>query len=151
MNRYLLLLHKGLCPSLLVVLGAVCLGMNGCFDYETPLPKGYRLIRTNADTVMIWSPIGILSPTERGSECVVPPKVIGLEVSGEVIYGVAASSPGADISSVPGFFVIDCKNGAVRVGLSEPEWKAVLHDLGIVPRPLRKPSKWFRWSGPRAP
>ena len=142
MKLCMLLLRQWLWLGLLVASVAVCSGMNGCSDYEVQLPKGYDLTRTNADTVAIWGPVGGI---------VVPPKITGLEVSGNIVYGVAEVSPDADVPSVAGFFILDCENGAVRVGLSEAEWRAALQDLGIVPRPLRKPSKWFRWSGPRAP
>jgi len=121
-----------LCLSLIPIRSVFATGWT---DYSTNLVGGYELLRTNACSIMIY---------RDGSGFVVPPKVVGLNVRGDIVFGKVEDSPCADFSSVPGFFVLNTKSGVVRTGLDKRSWLSVLKGHGITKEPpLREPSRFF--------
>lgn len=112
-------------------------------DYALQLPNGYELIRTNASTLMIWTPQG------ADRQCVVPPKITKVGGSGDVVFGYVQKDPAADAGyeQVEGFFILNTKSGEVSTGLAKGEWLRALatHAIREDPR-LQKPSRWFKLS-----
>lgn len=108
----------------------------GWNDYNIKVRRGYRLVRTNADSIMIY---------RQDYRFVVPPKIVGLNVHGDIIFGKVESSPDADLPSVPGFFVLNTKKSqSVRIGLDKHTWLSLLKGYGISEEPaLKKPSRFF--------
>lgn len=122
------------CPT------AFCSGWN---DYDTPLLNGYNLVRTNASTIFINQPKSIHYPVYK--EHAVPPKIVGLNVQNNIVYGKVEYSPTADfgISGPPGFFILDTKNHKVQLGLDKDAWLSSLKAFGISKEPsLRSPSSF---------
>ena len=110
----------------------------GWNDYEVDLGAGYKLLRTNSPTITI---------SRKNGACVVPPKIVGLNIRKDIILGKAESSPLADVPSVPGFFIVNMMTGSVQIGLDEQAWLNALRPLGFTkPPPLRRPSRFFMWS-----
>ena len=110
----------------------------GWNDYEVDLGAGYRLLRTNSPSITI--------DREDGA-CVVPPKIVGLNIRKGIIVGKAESSPLADLPSVPGFFILNTKTDSVQIGLDEQAWLNALRLLGFTEPPaLRRPSRFFMWN-----
>ena len=124
-----------LCFLLIPLHSGLATGWN---DYEVDLGAGYKLLRTNSPTITI---------SQKDGACVVPPKIVGLNIRKDIILGKAESSPLADFSSVPGFFIINMKTGSVQSGLDEQAWLNALRSMGFTePPPLRRPSRFFMWS-----
>jgi hypothetical protein len=118
----------------LVLLGFCALGCGGFTDFSAPLPNGYLLHRTNSATVMIAGP-GTMGPLR------VAPRIDALAVSGDLVVGLAAWVPSADVPAEAGYFVLDTRTGAVRSGLSEGDWGAALRTHGLMtPPPLKSVS-----------
>jgi hypothetical protein len=112
-------------------------------DYSVQLPNGYELIRTNASTVMIWSPRGM------DRHCVVPPKIVLIGRKGHLVFGLVERDPASDPGYDPteGFFVLNTENGAASLGLTKDEWVVSLRKLGVPDEPLlRRPSRSLDWS-----
>jgi hypothetical protein len=121
-----------------VAVGLTCLvtGCNGCTDYNVKLPNGYELIRTNADTVIIYVPKGGF---------VIPPKITALNKHQDLVFGKAERSDASDIPCVEGFFFLNTKTGEKHVGMDKAAWLELLRKHGIEKGPtLRKPSRYFR-------
>ncbi len=102
--------------------------MDGCSDYAKPLPNGYELNRTNASTILIFTP-----EEDYPREIIVPPKIVSWGRVKDVVFGEVVDSPNSSVSedSVPGYFILDTQNGVVLLGLSEEEWLKELKSLGI--------------------
>ena len=110
----------------------------GWNDYDTELGRGYRLVRTNADNVMIF---------RENTGVVIPSRIVALHIHGDIILGETERSPRADLARVPGFFILNTKTESVQIGLNEQAWLNALKPLGITAPPsLRKPSRFFMWS-----
>lgn len=109
----------------------------GWNDYEVDLGAGYKLLRTNSPTITI---------SQKDGACVVPPKIVGLNIRKDIILGKAESSPLATVPSVAGFFIINMTTGSVQVGLDEQAWLSTLRSMGFTrPPSLREPSRFFMW------
>jgi len=127
----------------------ICL-IAGCSkhpDYSVPLPNGYQLVRTNAPSIFIFRPYSANGLVVEDS-CVVPPKIVMLNVSGDIVFGRTEKSPDADRwgPGPPGFFILDTKNHKVELGLDEQTWLSSLKAIGISGKPsLKKPSRNFKW------
>ena len=110
----------------------------GWNDYEVDLGAGYKLLRTNSPTITI---------SQKDGACVVPPKIVGLNIRKDIILGKAESSPLADFASVPGFFILNTNTESVQIGLDEQTWLNALRSMGFTePPPLRRPSRFFMWN-----
>ena len=120
---------------------------SGSGDYAVELPGGYRLIRTNASTVAIWSP-----PVQRefggvGEDCVVPPTVTRIAVRGPLAFGLVETNPSSDPGHepAPGYFVLDTQDGKVLLKLDKEKWLEALKEHGLSEEPeLEKPSRWLK-------
>jgi hypothetical protein len=109
----------------------------GWNDYDTELCRGYRLVRTDADNVMIF---------RDQTGVVITPRLVGLNIYGHVILGEVEKCPRADLASVPGFFILDTETGSVQIGLDEQTWLKTLRAMGVgEPPPLKEPSRFFMW------
>jgi len=116
------------CPN------AYCTGWN---DYKAELVNGYYVVRTNTPSVMIYH--------EEGG-FVIPPKIVKLNVRGDIVFGEAESSPDADMPSVAGFFILDTKNHKKQFQLDKQAWLSSLKDFGINKQPhLWSPSHYRSW------
>jgi len=115
---------------------------SGWCDYSTRLPNGYELNRTNAPSIFIFHP----TPVVGADSCVVPPKIVALNVYGSTIVGKTEHSPDADDwgPAAPGYFILDTKNHKVQLGLDKDTWLNTLKSIGITEVPsLKKPSPFF--------
>ena len=137
--------------AVLVMVGGIVLffvglvWFSGSGDYAVELPGGYRLVRTNASTVTIWSP-RLLREGELG-HCVVPPKVTRIGVQGALVFGLVEVSPQADAGLVdaPGYFVLDTPKEEVLLKLDKEKWLQALKERGLTEEPdLKKPSRWLK-------
>lgn len=127
-----LLYPLSLLSILLYLLGS------GWNDYDVSLADGYYLLRTNADTIMIYH------TTDNGLVFVVPPKIVELNCSSSLIYGRAEKSQSPDIPSCPGFFILDIESDFRKVGLDKDSWLGYLRKFGIKREPsLRPPNRYF--------
>jgi hypothetical protein len=118
-------------------------GCGGC-DYSVDLPNGYRLVRTNSPTIMIFAPD---SAPEWLHGLVVPAKITGLNDTNGIVYGRVEQSPDSDmgLTQTPGYFVLDTKTNGVWLGLGEENWRGILKDRGVErPRALVRPSRFYR-------
>ena len=108
-------------------------------DYSVGLPRGYTLIRVYSGAVLIANP---------SHEIIISPNIDKYEVIGNIVIGHVSreglpSNEAAD--SVPGFFILDVRNGTIQQGLTEQAWLLALNKLGITERPnLHKPSRFDR-------
>ncbi len=108
---------------------------SGWNDYDIHLVKGYRLVRTNASTVVIF---------EEKEGFVVPPKITGLSIKGDLIFGLCEPSKNPDIPYVPGYFLLDTQESVVKIGLTKAEWLNELKKYNISKAPpLRQPSRYW--------
>jgi hypothetical protein len=108
---------------------------SGWNDYDIALFEKYRLIRTNAYTVMICN---------SEDDLIIPPKITGLGVKRNLIYGVCEKIKESDIEGVSGYFLVDTQKSIVKVGLTKEVWLAELKKYGILKEPvLKKPSKYW--------
>lgn len=108
-------------------------------DYAVPLPNGYELVRLAGSTIVLDKP---------GLDCrLVGPTVDGYCVYGDIVVGhVSRDDSLRDIRpSVPGYFLVDTKQGTAFQGLGEAEWLKTLKKHGIAGKQLRKPSRWDRY------
>jgi len=120
---------------------AFCSGWN---DYSAQLPNGYELVRTNAPSIFIFRPYSANGMVVENS-CVVPPKIVGLDVYGHIVFGETEDSPGADDwgPGAPGFFILDTKNHKVQLGLDKDAWLSSLKAFGVSKKPsLRSPGSF---------
>jgi hypothetical protein len=108
---------------------------SGWNDYDVSLSNGYRLVRTNADSVMIY---------EATAGFVIPPKITGLSIKGNLLFGLCEQSENPDLACVPGYFLLDTQAKIVKVGLAKTNWLAELQKYGISREPtLKKPNRYF--------
>ena len=118
---------------------ALCGCTNG--DYEKELPNGYRLIRTNANTVAIWSP-------EPHSNVVVPAKIVAIGVHGDIVFGCVTFDPysdpvypGGQPENASGYFILETKTGNTALRMKKESWVDALAKRGIGAEPkMRSPS-----------
>jgi hypothetical protein len=109
---------------------SLCLAalLSGCGsgDYERQLPNGYYLMRTNANTVAIWS-------QNRQPSLAVPPRIIKIAVLGNLIIGETEYSQASELAeqSITGFFILDTGTNFVKTGLSNEQWRAQLRERGV--------------------
>jgi hypothetical protein len=107
-------------------------------DYAVELANGYQLVRTNASTIMIWSPEG------ASRRCMVPPKITRIGWKDDLVYGQVETDPSSDpgFRQAEGFFVLNTRDGSVSIGLTKDEYLAALRELGIREEPrLARPSR----------
>jgi hypothetical protein len=127
----------------IVSLGII-FGMSGCGspDYETPLPNGYRLVRTNAYTVFIFPPESVKQLKYRGTWAV-GPKIVALNANNNIIFGKVDHSPNADPGpTTPGYFILDTTKHEAVLGLNEADWTKKLNEYGISNPKTKKPSRF---------
>lgn len=114
-----------------------------------PLPNGYRLVRTNAVSIFVFPPESAHHSVFDG-DWAVPAKIVGIQVSGDIVYGKTVSSPDADPgrhhtrTGPAGFFILDTATHTVQLGLNEDAWRATLRARGITDLNLKKPSRFFK-------
>jgi hypothetical protein len=119
-------------------------GCGGC-DYSVDLPNGYRLIRTNAATVVIYPPEDVRLKKFHGEA--VPARITGLNDTNGIVYGRVEQSPDSDtgVTQTPGYFILDTKLNVVWLGLDEKEWRRILKENGVEqPQALVQPSRSYR-------
>jgi hypothetical protein len=103
-------------------------------DYRRDLTNGFRLVRANADEVVI---------TDSTGTVVIRPTITAIGQRGDVVYGITAR-PGhlEERWSTPGHFIVNTATGAARMGLSREEWLAELARRGVAGEPrLVRPSR----------
>ena len=144
-----------------VLLASSSLLLSGCGDYETKLPNGYRLVRTNASSIQIFEPLDAgyrSSPAYRRRDTVngnatfhdsivVPPKIVAIGCVGDIVYGIVETSPDSENATltVPGYFVLDTRTGDVALGLNKESHLKRLNKLGIAHvAPLIRDIRSFR-------
>ena len=97
-------------------------------DYQRSSPNGYRLVRTNQFTIMIWT-------GKQGIEeyVVVGPRVKAIAVWKETVMGEVVLDPNADQIGKPvaGHFVLDTRSGSLRSGLSKDELASEMKARGL--------------------
>jgi len=111
-------------------------------DYSARLPNGYRLVRTNAPTVCIWSPDG------PSATVVVPAKIVEIGVHEALVMGRVEYSPDSDppVVNAVGYFILDTNSGDVEMKLSEEEFYKNLKERGLADHPkLARPSASFKY------
>ena len=135
-----------------VLLASSALLISGCGDYETKLPNGYRLVRTNASSIQIFEPSDAgyrSSPAYRRRDTVdgnatfhnsivVPPKIVAIGCVGDIVYGIVETSPDSENATltVPGYFVLDTRTGDVALGLDKEGHLEKLKKLGVKDAPV---------------
>ena len=120
----------------LVTVVPMLIFLTGCGDYQIDLPNGYRLARTNAPSIQIFTP----RTPKRLSDfvgVVVPPKIVAIGCVGDIVYGIVEASPGSDKAArtVPGYFVLDTGTGDVTLGLDKAGYLEKLNKLGVTDAP----------------
>lgn len=109
-------------------------------DFHCLLPNGYSLNRTDAETCSIEGPLG-----QAGSNPIVSPNILELQVNGNVVYGLAYQSQSLIETTVAGYFVLDTTSGTVETGMKEADWLTVLRNRYGIRRPeLLKRRDFFR-------
>src|SRR5688572_13481653 len=108
--------------SIAWLLPTICVTMmlaGGCPRRAPPtLPNGYRLVKTNAATVVIYE------PRDRGSKgLAVGPTIVELGSERQYVFGRVEDSPTSELarSGVPGYFFMDTESMNVLQGLSRAE------------------------------
>lgn len=125
----------------LIVFGSMW-GIPGCgtSDYETLLPNGYLLERTNSCTIYILPPT-----TARqiyNGEWAVGPKIVAINTKNDIVYGKVEKSPNADPGpTTPGYFTLDTSKHEVVQGLNYEDWLKRLKGYGIDNPKTKLPSK----------
>jgi hypothetical protein len=120
---------------------AFCIGI---WDYDTELINGYRLIRTNSPSVFIFKKSLSFSEPDYP---VVPPKITGLNIYGNIIVGETEFTPVGDDcdASVSGFFILDTETNKLKIGLKKEQWLKILRNMGLEKEPtLIEPSRSIR-------
>ncbi|MHC4132073.1 MAG: hypothetical protein ACYSSP_13090 [Planctomycetota bacterium] len=126
-------------------MSSIVLG-SGWNDYAIHLVNGYELVRTNAPSVFIYRPYSADNVVERS--CEVPPKIVGINIYGDIVFGKTEYAPDADdrgqTEAGAGFFILDTKNHQVQLGLDKDAWLISLKELGMSKEPsLNKPSRFY--------
>lgn len=114
-------------------------------DYSGTLPKGYRIVRPDTFTVVIFGPSGRNQPYPNGSYGIaVAAKVQSLGVHKDFVYGYVESSPSSDEShrETPGYFVIDTMTHQVITSLAHSEFEDILKERGVSTIQLRDPESF---------
>ena len=120
-----------------VLVGTLALTLlSGCGDYQIDLPNGYRLVRTNASSIQIFSPPTVKRLGDH-TGIVVPPKIVAIACVGDVVCGIVESSPDSENAAltVPGYFVLDTRTGDVTLGLNKEKQLEQLKKLGVTETP----------------
>jgi hypothetical protein len=134
-------IFKFMILSIIFYDSAFCIGI---WDYDTELINGYRLIRTNSPSVFIFKKSLSFSEPEYP---VVPPKITGLNIYGNIIVGETEFTPVGDDcdASVSGFFILDTETNKLKIGLKKEQWLKILRNMGLEKEPtLIEPSRSFR-------
>ena len=125
------------------VLAAILLCSCGMYDYTIALPNGYRIVRLNADEVVVVGREGSLDSAS------IDPTIDGYAVVGDLVVGHASPPPDSPHARVrvqrtkAEFFIVDTKSGTAWASSEREEWIASLHERGITGVPdLRPPSVW---------
>lgn len=119
---------------------------SGWCDYDTRLPNGYELVRTNVDTIVIFAPDTTDCYFAYNGHLAVPTKITSLNVQAHVVFGRTVTSPDANprMKGPLGFFILDTKNHKVQLGLDKESWLTSLKLFGVKKEPsLKKPSRFF--------
>ena len=113
-------------------------------DFAFDLPNGYRCIRTNAVTVMIWTAKG------PKSSLVVPPNIVKIGIQGDFVFGKVEESPESELAdrSEPGYFILNTRTQWSLLGLPEEKWRRVLAKRKVKQIDLKNP-RAFATSGKR--
>jgi len=111
-----------------VFLQILLLATSGCSKryYERELVNEYHVCRISQSTVTVNRRLA-----SGSSVLVVPPRVVGVYVSGSVIVGEAEYVEHASAESVAGFFIVETEVHRVHVGLSKKEYEDALTKIGI--------------------
>lgn len=115
----------------------------GCMpiDYEGNLVNGYKIVKTSGISYVIAYPDSSIS--------VYTENITGINVKGNFIFGkIDPLKPELQRLVTnkrnPGYFILDTKKHAYRLGLDKQEWLNELNKVGIDREPvLRRPS-YFR-------
>ena len=121
-------------PYHFLLLAFVVLSISGCNgDYETSLPNGYKLFRTNSSTKVILAPTGKQHPSHCAPGLAVAAKVNGMAIVGKWVVGVVVTSPTSEVVNceAPGYFILNTETGEVWLRLTEAKWRARLKTEGI--------------------
>jgi hypothetical protein len=93
-------------------------------DFIKPLPRGYELVRTNADTVFIQR------PSSRETEITIPARIdsVALVPGAELIVGVGVPSADQHVGGkASGYFLLDTRSGFKVTHLSYEQWSEILN------------------------
>lgn len=126
---------------LLLILSAFAL--SSCSDFSGPLPGGYRVVRTNINTVVIVAPEGVPPKDRKSGQTVIAAKIDKMNVSGNLVYGFVRTSPHSEVRHLetPGYFIIDTSTHQVQTGLEEDSFLLLLRDVNV-PNELVDPRKF---------
>jgi hypothetical protein len=132
--------------ALLICAAVSAIQSVGCeADYAAPLPNGYSVVRTSADSIGVYGPRRTVERRHAYvavTTCYAGPFVDGLDVAGEVIVGHARRLSGSSGCEHLGYFVIESNSGEHWLELSKDEFDARCKALGIVPD--LKPPSYFK-------
>ena len=117
---------------------------SGWCDYDAKLPNGYKLVRTNADSLFIVAPTTFQRTVYSG--WAIPSKIVRINVYGSLVVGELVFSANADMgrSGPPGFFILDTGKHTVQLGLDKQTWLSSLNNLGIKKKVSLKSPGSFR-------
>lgn len=120
-------------------LGVSLLLWLGCGDWSRSLPNGWSLVRVNGAEVLIAGP-------EPDRLVIISSNVDRYGTEGDLVFGhvsVPDLPPESTQDSVPGYFLVNTRTGAVLRGLDEEAWRGALLDAGVTGNPkLRRPSRF---------
>lgn len=109
----------------------------GLGDFTKELPNGYKLERTNSETVFIAG---------KDSWAVIGANIDGYRVINNFVIGHISKSqlPDESISEKKiGYFILDTKTGDIEKGMSKIKWDLSLRKKGIInTQLLRSPTKY---------
>lgn len=146
---------KSLLVVMIFLLTLVFLLFLGCFiqgDYQINLPNGYLLVRSNSYDISIFG------PEESSHTRVIPPLIVAVGVSEDLVFGKVEDSHDpwlldndqlardekAEQEKAWGYFLLNTKTHDVQISLTKEAWLVVLRDNGIQSEPqITKPSRSF--------
>ena len=111
----------------------------GCGDWSRSLPNGWSLVRVNGAEILIVGP-------DPDRQVIISSNVDRFGTEGDLVFGhvsVPDLPPDSTRDSIPGYFLVNTRTGAVLRGLDEEAWHAALRDAGVTRNPeLRRPSRF---------
>ena len=80
-------------PNLVLIVVFSCMlttcGLGCSGDYAHELPNGYKLVRTNANTIAVFA---------KGGGIPIPPKIIEYNIADHYVYGSTINSPDSELA-----------------------------------------------------